>query len=30
MPLSDDECPGAMNNPYSNVYSELQPVQSGA
>ena len=28
IPLSEEECPSAMNNPYSNAYSELQPVQS--
>lgn len=27
VPLSDDECPGAMNNPYSNAYSEFHPEQ---
>lgn len=27
VPLSDDDCPGAMNNPYSNVYSEFHPDQ---
>ena len=25
VPLSDDGCPGAMNNPYSKVYSEFHP-----
>lgn len=26
VPLSDDACPGAMNNPYSNAYSEFHPA----
>jgi hypothetical protein len=25
--LEDDDCKGAMNNPYSNVYSEFHPAQ---
>ncbi len=27
VPLQDDDCKGAMNNPYSNVYSEFHPEQ---
>ena len=30
VPLDDDACPGAMNNPYSNVYSEFHPTQDWA
>lgn len=30
VPLRDDECPGAMNNPYSNNYSEFHPAQGWA
>lgn len=26
-PLRDDDCPSAMNNPYSNAYSEFHPEQ---
>ena len=25
VPLKDEDCPGAMNNPYSNAYSEFHP-----
>ncbi len=27
IPLDDTDCPGAMNNPYSNAYSEFHPDQ---
>jgi subtilisin-like proprotein convertase family protein len=30
VPLSEDACPGAMNNPYSNVYSEFHPARDWA
>jgi len=30
VPLNDEACPGAMNNPYSNVYSEFYPAQGWA
>lgn len=27
VPLTDEACPGAMNNPYSAAYSEFQPME---